>query len=403
MRRVLALRQFRRLALAYGLNEIATQVASVALVTLVYRRTGSAYGAAAVFLCTMILPAVASPPLVGRIERVAVSVSLPALYGFEVLLFGALAAAAAARLGVFWLLLLALIDGTLALVARSLARVASVAATADQGLLREGNAVNNTIFSVCYMLGPGLGGLLLIAGGTTVALSATAGIFALVSVTLATAPELPQQPVPAPTDGGRTRTALKHVWQNEALRRLFLIRAGALASFSVAIPVEVILAQHDLRAGQQGYAVLLSAWGAGTILGSGVYSGFHWARSTTLLCLGGAGLALGYLVLAISPTLTAAAAGAALAGTGNGVDAVASRTFLQESVEAGHRTLVLALNESLWQGLPAVGIVAGGLIAASAGARTALLAAAGGSLLIVLLSRLRLRPLERDSQAAVSR
>ena len=47
--------------------------------------------------------------------------------------------------------------------------------------------------------------------------------------------------------------------------------------FTISFPVEVVFAQHSLHAGPRGYGALLSAWGAGAVVGSAVYA--RWRRS----------------------------------------------------------------------------------------------------------------------------
>ena len=57
MIRCLRIVAFRRLLMAYVLNELAWSVGTLALSLLVYKRTGSAIGSAAFFLCSQFLPA----------------------------------------------------------------------------------------------------------------------------------------------------------------------------------------------------------------------------------------------------------------------------------------------------------------------------------------------------------
>ncbi len=158
MRTVVKLPAYRRLLAAYTLNELAFSVGSLALAVLVYHRTGSAIGAMGFFLCAQAAPALFAPALVGRLDGGRLQVVLPALYGTEAVLFGALAALAH-RSPVAVILVLAFADGTVALVARAIARAASVSVLNPVGLLEEGNALMNTLFSICFMLGPALGGV----------------------------------------------------------------------------------------------------------------------------------------------------------------------------------------------------------------------------------------------------
>ena len=156
------------------------------------------------------MPALIAPLAVARLDHRPPRPVLPALYWFEALVFFA-----------FWpgwrcisrwplVLALALLDGIAALTARSLARAATVSVTAAVGLLREGNAVTNGAFSVCFMLGPAIGGAVVAAGGTSAALIADGVLFGLIGLTLATAKGLPE---PTPTRAsakGRVRAAFQY-------------------------------------------------------------------------------------------------------------------------------------------------------------------------------------------------
>ena len=76
-------RVFGRLLAAYVLNELAWSVGTLALALLVYRRTGTAIGSTGFFLCSQVVPALLSPALVAKLDRVAPRPVLPALYGLE--------------------------------------------------------------------------------------------------------------------------------------------------------------------------------------------------------------------------------------------------------------------------------------------------------------------------------
>jgi MFS family permease len=82
--------------------------------------------------------------------------------------------------------------------------------------------------------------------------------------------------------------------------------------------------------------------------------------------------------MAAAPSLVVAIVGAAIAGVGNGIVFVAGRTALQEAVTGGWMALMMSLNESIYQAVPGIGIVVGGAITATAGARLALAVAGIG-------------------------
>jgi predicted MFS family arabinose efflux permease len=318
-------------------------------------------------------------------------VLLPVLYGLEAIAFLALAGVAS-NFSLAPVLALAVLDGVIGLAARALARTATVAVTAPRGLLREGNAINNAAFSVCFMLGPAIGGLIVATGGTVPALLANSGVFAAMALTLATARGIPAATPEDHPSAGRLRAALRHAVHRPAIRVLLGLQAVALMFFTISIPVEVVFAQHTLHAGAGGYGGLQSAWGGGAIAGSAVSARWRAWQPRAMIALGAGALGAGFLVMATAPNLVVALVGGVLAGCGNGVEAVAARTTLQEHVEESWMAMMMSLNESLFQAVPGVGIVLGGALASLAGPRVALAIAGGGALLVTLAAWLLLRP-----------
>jgi predicted MFS family arabinose efflux permease len=389
--RVLQIGGYRRLLAAYTLNELAFQVGVVALALLVYRRTGSAFGAAAFFLSAQFVPALISPMAVARLDHRPTRPVLVALYAFEALVFFALAWMAA-HFAVVPVLALALVDGVAALTSRSLARAATVSVTSAAGLLREGNAISNGSFSVCYMLGPAIGGTVVAAGGTSAALIAGGCLFALIALTLATATGLPEPAHTRAAAKGRVRAAFAYARDHVVIRRVVILQVFGVLVFTISVPVEVVFAEHSLHAGSAGYGGLLSAWGAGAVAGAAVYARWRAQPMRKLIVLGAASLGVGFVVMAGAPTLAVAVVGAAIAGIGNGLEVVAARTALQEATEERWMALMMSLNESLFQSVPGAGILLGGAITALASPRAALAVAGVGSLVITAVAWFALMP-----------
>jgi predicted MFS family arabinose efflux permease len=391
MNQVLRLPVFRRLLSAYALNELAWSVGTLALSVLVYRRTGSALGSAVFFLTSMVLPAFAAPFVVARVDQQAPRRLLPTLYAVEGVLFAGLALMTM-HFSLIPVLALTLIDGVVAVVARALARTATTNVLKPLDLLHEGNAVLNGAFSICFMAGPVIGGLVVVTGGTVTALLANCGLFVVIALILVTASGLPagtHSPEPAK---GRLRAALEHVRQDRAQRWLLLLQAGGTVAFTISIPVEVVFAQHTLHSGAGGYGALLSSWGAGAVIGSALYA--RWRRRSARLLLAGSGAALGvgFALMAAAPTLVVAVLGTAGGGVGNGVWSIASQTALQEYTTRRWMALVLSLSQSVMQAAPGIGIVLGGVITELSDPRVAFAAGAAGSLACALTAWVVLRP-----------
>ncbi|MBV9942194.1 MAG: MFS transporter [Solirubrobacterales bacterium] len=398
MKPVLRIPAYRRLLAAYALNELAFMLGSVTLALLVYHRTGSALGATAFFLTAQFVPALISPMCVARLEHLTPRTVLPALHCLEAVVFVILAWAAIAHVAVAIMLALALLDGVAALTARALTRAATVSVTSAAGLLREGNAVANAAFSVCFMIGPGLGGTLVAAGGTSVALFTDAALFAIIAVTLATARGLPEPAAVRTSARGRVRAALAYARERPPIRDLLVLQAAGVLFFTISVPVEVVFAQRSLHVGAAGYGGMLSAWGAGAVAGAAIYARWRGLPSRDLIAFSAGALGIGFVVMAIAPSLTVAIAGAAIAGVGNGIVSVAARTALQEEVEDQWMAMIMSFYEVVYQSVPGGGILLGGAITALGGARLALAVAGIGSLAIASVAWLALAGLRPRHQ-----
>jgi MFS family permease len=391
MTKVLKLSAYRHLLVAYGLTQIAWAMVSLALAVLVYDRTHSAIGAAAFFLASQFVPAFFAPAVVARLDRRAPRQVLPVLFLAEAALFAVLASLVN-QIGVGWILALALLDGVVALVVRSLARAATVAVVSPVGLLREGNALTNTVFTICLVVGPALGGLIVGISSVRVALIAGIALMLLIVLSLATAKQLPEAlPEDSPARG-RLAAALRYVRRQPVLRSVLALEAIGLVFFSMSIPVELVLAQRTLHSGAGGYGALLTTWGAGAIVGGVIFA--RWRRRSTwsLIALGAGALAVGFLIMGVAPTIVIAALGSAVAGAGNGVLPIAGQTALQEHAKPEWMAVVMSLNDSVWQAFPGIGILVGGAVAQINGPRMALILAGAGSAVIAAAVPLVLRP-----------
>jgi MFS family permease len=388
--RCLRIVAFRRLLMAYVLNELAWSVGTLALSLLVYKRTGSALGSAGFFLCSQFLPALLSPALVARLDRASVRVVLPILYAVEAALFGVLAYLVH-HFVLVPVLLLALADGAIAATARSLATAARIEILRPKDLLHEGNALGSFGFSGAFMLGPVIGGAVVVAGGTVAALLVNCALFAVLGVFLAFTALPGAKADPEGSVWARLSKGLAHVRSDAVLGRLLIMQAIGLCIFTITIPVEVVYAQHTLHAGASGYGLLLGVWGAGAVFGSVVYARFR-RRSAPLLIAGAAlALAAGFAVMTVAPSLIAALCGAAVAGAGNSVEWVAWRTAIQERTPDRWMALMMSLADSMSMLAPGIGIVAGGLIAQFASSRAAFGVASAGSLLFAVVVPLAFR------------
>ena len=181
---------FARLAGSYTVNELGDWLGSVALAILVFQETGDPLALTALMLANKLVPAFVAPFVTARLDQFATRRALPGVYLGEAAAFGALAATVN-DFSLALVLVLALLDGTLALTGRALSRAAIAAALEPRRLLREGNAIVNVGFAAAAAGGPALGGVVVAGLGISTALALDAASFALIAILLAATRGLP--------------------------------------------------------------------------------------------------------------------------------------------------------------------------------------------------------------------
>jgi MFS family permease len=376
---------FRRLAATYAVNELGDWMGIVALSILVFERTGSALAIAGLFLGTRFLPALLAPILVARAEQPPPRFALPVIYCGEAAAFGGLALLAT-HFSLAGVIMLATLDGALALTGRSLTRAVVAALLEPAGELRSGNAVLNVAFTGGAAIGPALAGLVVAGFGIQSALLLDAASFYIVGWVLLTAGPFPRvEPDPGHLRE-RVRAGLAYIRERATLRRLLIAQGAAFLFFAAAIPIEVIYAKQTLGAGDSGYGLLLASWGAGMVLGSFVFAAVRRAPLPFLLFFSTSSVGVGYLGLAVAPTLALACAASVVGGAGNGVQWVAVISAVQELTVQGMQARVISVLESIGAAMPGVGYAIGGLIATAREPRATFLFAGIGVLAIVAVA-----------------
>jgi hypothetical protein len=160
---------FRRLAATFAINELGNWMGIVALSVLVFDQTDSALATSALFIGTGFLPALLAPILVARVEQPPPRYALTLVYCGEAAAFGALALLAA-NFSLAGVVVLAAVDGALALSGRVLTRAVVATQLEPAGELRAGNAVLNVVFTGGAAIGPGIAGLVVAGLGVPTAL-----------------------------------------------------------------------------------------------------------------------------------------------------------------------------------------------------------------------------------------
>jgi MFS family permease len=383
---------------AVALGATGTAAAYVALMLVAYERLGSAWAASAVLLAEL-LPGMLFGPLVGawidRRDRRRCLVAAQVVH----------AAALAAMIvvpGAPALLALAVLTGfagdvarpaTFALLPTMVREERRMAAVALWGAVRDSGMLIGPALAAGVLL---LGGPELLLGAVAVALVAAAATFA--RVRFVSEPERDTGDASL-VDG--VREGLRYVGRDRVLRLLASATGVIVLASGMMNVAEVLLAQEDLEAGGAGFALLVTVFGVGSVLGS-----LASARSTTLARLkrgyvaGHGVLGLGLLGTALAPTVAWAAAGFFVTGLGTSAAMTHDRGLLQQLVPGHMLSRVHGLVGSIeaW-GLAGAALL-GGTLATLLGARGVFVVSGCALVLIAALSALVLLPRTNDVKGA---
>jgi hypothetical protein len=394
---VLQSSRLRRILFAYTVNRMGSWVGLVALSLAVFDHTHSPLAVAGLLLAWQAVPAFLVPAVVARVEASANKSELSFLYFFE----GVATAALAILLFHFWLpavLLLAALDGTAALAANALLRAevarvarAQVTAAGDatrpaeeleadaQEAERRANAALNVAFSVSFVTGPVIGGAVVAASGAPAALFIDVGSFLICGALLL---DLHPHVEEAGGDSvrARLRAAWTHISETPALRGLLLAEAVALVFIQAAAPIEVSYVKATLHAGDRGYGLLVTAWGAGAVLASVVFARAVRRPLGAMLSAGIFALGAAFVGYALAPSLALGCAAAFVGGVGNGLEWPSLISLVQNMTPQHLHGRLMGAVESLAALGLAVGLPLGGALVALSSTRAAFLIIGIGTL-----------------------
>lgn len=376
------------LPLAFGLQAAISAgdgLAMVALATRVYQGS-QAWAVAAVFLAITI-PITALAPLAGLL--------LDRLPPRPVLIAAAAAEAAVALAltrvsGIGPVLVLATGFGVCAAVLQPGlgAIVPQLVGPMDQvgraGVTRANGYLQAATWGG-FTAGPLLAAALMAAGGTGLALAGVAVVYALGTLGLWALPLVPPEPPAGPAAGGggfaSQLSAGVRFLREDSDAGLLVLVVGVMCVFAnMAVVAEVAFAESVLKAGPTGYSVLVAAWTAGMLAGT-LAGGRLPERRLAVTTLAGT-LATGVAVAlaGITVSLWQAAAAYAFGGLANGLEVVATRSFLNHRAPPQVAGRVFAVYSGVLFGAASVGMAAAGGVLSSLSPRLVLLLAGGGGL-----------------------
>jgi predicted MFS family arabinose efflux permease len=381
-------RPFHLLIASLAVSSCGDWLYNVALLALVYERTGSATWVS-LTTAARVIPVVVLGPVGGvladRYDRrrlmiaadvvragLMVALGLVAAAGLPILLAPALAAAATAA-GVVYPSCVA----------------ASTARFVPDTELQRANALRAGIGQAAIVAGPALGALVMVVAGPSVAILLNAVTFVASAVAVGAIRAGEQFVPPARGADARVPTVLSEIRTGaQALRgaptAIRLVAADVVGSAVYGLlTVTLVLVGRKVGAGAGGYGLLLGAFGVGGVIGAALTGRFD-APSRWRRTLAGAMLMIGLSVaaLGLATTLAGAVALSLLGGGGMIVGEVLSETALPRMLDDG----VLARAYGLVFPISIAGIVAGSLIAGplvSLLGVTGAMAAAGAGVLTV--------------------
>jgi MFS family permease len=388
-------RPFHLLITSLAVSSCGDWLYNVALLALVYERTGSPTWVS-LTTAARVAPMVILGPLGGvladRYDRrrlmigadlvragLMVVLGIVAAAGLPILLAPVLAGAAAAA-GVVYPSCVA----------------ACTARFVDDHELQRANAVRSAVGQVAIVVGPALGALMMVVAGPSASFLLNAMTFISSAVAVGAIRAVHQFAPPERTGELQMPSVLSDIKSGaEALRgapaAIRLVAADLLCSAVYGmLTVTLVLVGRDVGAGTGGYGLLLGGFGVGGVIGAAVTARLdapsRWRGTLAVALLL---VAISVAGLGVAPSLVGALALAVLGGGGMIVGEVLGETALPRMLEDE----VLARAYGLVFPMAISGIVAGSLIAGplvSAFGVTGTMAVGGAAVLAVgalLLSR----------------
>ncbi len=352
----------------------------MALMVLVYERTGSPAAAGAMLVCSQVIPAGLLALAGSRADRWNVRRSLALGFGAQA---GAVAAVVTTPIPLF---ALAVPIGLAGAVIRAQLR-AGLAVTAGDELLREGSALLNCVRGVTSLLGPAVAALSLASVGSTATLLGVALLLLTAGLAARLAPLPDRSAAEIAEDNSTVATGRPERIPVDRTMVLLLGLVGLmLAALSVDEPILLAYVQREIDGGVAGYGALLTAWGAGMLIGTGIFSRLIDRPMLAVFAGATAVSGLAHLGLALAPSLPVAIAFALVGGISGGIDWAALSTAIMERAPKGREASVATRLEAVATAAPGLGFVVGGVLASDIAPRSVLLLPAAYGLLVAVVA-----------------
>jgi MFS family permease len=371
--------QFRALWAAIGLSYAGSGAATTAL-TLYVQQTRGTGTAVATFLIASQLPRLLGPLAGGIADRVDLRAMMVGCDFGQAAVFALIA-----TLPSFGVLIALTALATVLQTSYGPARTAMVPNLVEPDELITANALLGTATNLYVAVGPLVGGLLFATIGPSAALAVNAVTF-LGSAALTTT--LPPMAAETEHEGFLTATATgaRFIWGNQVLRTVSISLALLVSFLAVDNVALVFLVRDTLGGSAFAYGLIEAVFGVGMLAGSFWImrgGGGGWV-ATRLYLLSCSLCSVASIGSGVAPSLAALAPVQAVAGSGNGIEIVASETIIQQQVPRGMIGRVYGFTSSMTSLGLGIAMVGGGLLVDATSPRTTFLIAAAGGLVVTL-------------------
>jgi len=226
-------------------------------------------------------------------------------------------------------------------------------------------SLNSATYTGAALVGPAIAGLLLgpLGAGTLFFLNGIS--YGAVIIALRAMRDVRTHAGGQHTNLGEAMlSGLRYAWRSHLIRSLLILSALAAIfgrSYQNLLP---IFARDIWSAGEEGYGLLLSAAGAGALVGAfGLASIKHVPRQGAVMIAGGLIFTASLIAFALSPSIGLGVALLFIAGISATVFATIIATFIQMSTPNELRGRVMSLYAITLIGLPSLGAMATGSLA----------------------------------------
>lgn len=366
---------FRLLFIATAGSATGTYLAAIVLSVSIFDRTGSGRWLAALLIADflpIVLIGLTLGPLVDRLSRRRLMIASDIVRAavFCVLPFVGSPAAIVALAG---------ITG----IATGFFRPAVYAGLpnlVDDDDLTEANSLFASVENLAWMVGPVIGGAILVIGGADLAYWINAVTFLGSAALVARIPARSLQSEQSLSRGHwhDVRDGVALVRSSRALITVLVVwNVVLLGNAAVNVP-EVVFAKESLGTGNVGLGILVGATGAGLTLGSflaPVAMGAIGLRR--VYPIGIALMSAGYGAASVAPSIWVAAPCAAVATFGNGFALICNQLLVQRGAPDDMRGRALAVLFSTFYATLGLGMAAAGFVTDALGGRVMWAIAAG--------------------------